>query len=245
MARQKRAERRKKTEGAGSLFDFQWKRDPAGYTISHGKIRRNGGRLETYTPAIEDQAPHFAFMESTFTRDETGEETDEGVLAFVSRYGFLHDADGDSEPLHSFHLARTNMSIVRDFVVEDRDMDPTMVMEAFNRFAKIDATVKLQPAGGGQARLSIVPRRLIDWLWLQYANQVAGGDYIGRCEYCGKPFRVSRHQSDSLADGNASTVRRRFCSASHRASWNRREKQRKAKEDRERRTMRAKARPKK
>ena len=58
----------------------------------------------------------------------------------------------------------------------------------FNRIAEPQMTIKLQPDARGRNQMRVVPRRLVDWMWLKLAEDCANGVSWGACKYCEKPM---------------------------------------------------------
>ena len=70
--------------------------------------------------------------------------------------------------------------------------------------------------GKGTVSVKIAPAKLIDALWLQLGQSLAGGARWRQCDYCGDPFPVGGRSGRRLVA--------RFCSNEHRIRFRKRSK---------------------
>jgi hypothetical protein len=189
-----------------TLKDFTWSRTPNGYyrlwnDADVQRVGRSGGSVETYKPLEGHENPlgQFASLESPET-----------VLDFVRKFGPLtfegmDESKGENVGT-ALQQARLMSQVLRAAKHEQYPLD--MPEEP----TPISLAIKIGEAGLERPFLKLEPRTLLDAIWLQLAQILAGDGEIRHCRYCGVWF----------AAGGRSGRRQdaKFCSDEHRIAFN-------------------------
>ena len=199
-------------------IDFVWMRDRKGYHLEDAKpphpqrVVRNGGndeKLETYRPLDRMDRLFVAFANTATSPN--------GVLEFVRKYGSLTWAGTDSTKGDGVDLVISSAESMRQILgysSGDRkrpakrpplDEGPTHLGITVHGSIILDVKT-------GLPKLQLSPNTLDDALWLQLAQELAGGCYLRRCEHCGDWFETGA--------GTGRRLDAKFCSDEHRIAFN-------------------------
>lgn len=195
-----------------SLFDIEWRRDSAGYELSRDKKRivRNGGRMVKSPIVTADPPVHRTFinLSGQLWQGEYGElmpivgakapfedrwfaDEADALLAFVNEYGFLGSNEwGDEGEKPGFERTDYLIGVQKDLSAQMAfgPISPGWdIKKAFNSLAT-QVSVRLMEGYEGRLSVKLLPRTLIDWIWLMALQDLADGvKYDGPdCLYCYK-----------------------------------------------------------
>jgi hypothetical protein len=220
------------------FIEFEWWRDAKGYRLAvpeppkprpkevhpefgvihpyeldsnrFGKPQRvvpNGGELIPYQPLSKFDKLSDAFASI---------RTPETVLYFVQHYGPLTEAGLDPDQGENVEDALKQATFFRDLLNGGRPRRKRTsaffggsVTES-THFASLDAS--LTPDAFGALRLRVLPKNLLDALWLQLAHVLAAGTSIRACLLCGTWF--------GAGPGTNKRLDAKFCSDEHRVLYN-------------------------
>jgi hypothetical protein len=213
-------------------IDFEWWRDEAGYRLvaaeppdmrpimnpffhrpaeptamgSSGKPQRvvsNGGRRIVYRPLLKFDRLCKAFASVS---------TPEHVFHFISSYGPLTDRGLRPDLGEDVPFALNHAAAVRGWL--DASERPRRLTESIDKERAIIADFQAQlSVVSGKVALRIVPKDLLEGLWLQLAAMFAGAENtIRACDFCGGWFTAGR--------GTRRRLDAKFCSDKHRIRYN-------------------------
>jgi hypothetical protein len=165
------------------------------------RVARSGGAAETYKPLEGHENPLGQF---------TSIESPQEVLEFVRKFGPVTDEGMDTSKgenvQNALQQARLMGKVLRAAKNEQYPLDiswePT----------PISLAIKLGESGSEEPFLKVGPRTLLDAIWLQLAEVIAGDGEIRHCRYCGLWFAAGG-QSGRRQDA-------KFCSDEHRIAFN-------------------------
>lgn len=192
-----------------TIFTFEWWRDSAGYEFtneSRSAIRRKGGAMESYSPDKEAPMLYRDFM-------ALGQNSENEVLAFINKYGFLGTSHGGSnderETMAGIMQCHFELMIFDSYV--KNGADDKEKAKTFNGFAPAHMELKLKESHG-KLVLQAAPSSLVSWIWLRIAQEAVGDITERNClrERCQKAFYIGKGQG---------TKRKKFCSDHCRAMF--------------------------
>jgi hypothetical protein len=215
------------------LINFEWWRDAAGYRLVPDttppdpeealvyhplgirvisseveplRLVRRGGDLIPYHP-IE----RFETLFRIFANDV---RMPNDVLAFAQKYGSL-TVDGldmnVGEPAYHTVVHAEGMREFLSFASGSKQLLTRGIEAQLNPLGEIDIAIVLD-AETTTPKLRLSPASLLDALWLQFAQSLAGGNSLRQCEYCGRWFQTG--------DGTGRRRDAKFCSNEHRITFN-------------------------
>jgi hypothetical protein len=180
-----------------SFREFTWRRDPNGYRLwnSQSRIVGSGGELESYKPLErnENLFGQFASIENA-----------RGVLDFVTKFGpltFEGLGEAGQDVAAALKGARSMAGLLR---AAGESETPTQLP-----LHRRSVLLTLQISGG---KATMLPRTLLDAIWLQLAEVLSSGAQIRRCKQCKAWFAAGA----GLGRSGKST----FCSDEHRILHN-------------------------
>lgn len=198
-----------KNVALGDLFQFEWRRSPAGYRIVSRTAKasdvllhdaRQGIPVKILTPESAKTEVCYPLLESlNLAREFALLHTDDNALAFTKRYGLLRHTKRNELSLSEFWTAQRRVSAVFDFGL-NRVADSAgrrRLAETFNESISPEAVlnVRLDFERDAQGRvkvhrplLRVVPASLLSALWLLVAQEIAGEVRWVECPACGKRF---------------------------------------------------------
>jgi hypothetical protein len=215
------------------LINFEWWRDAAGYQlvpdttppdpeealvyyplgihivsaeIKPLRLVRRGGDLVPYHP-IDRFETLFRIFANEVTRPE-------GVLAFAQRFGPLTSDGLDmsvGEPAYHSLVHAAGMREFLSFASGDKQLLARGIEAQINPLGQIDIAIVLD-AETTRPKLRLSPSNLLDALWLQFAQSLAGGTSLRQCQHCGGWFETG--------DGTGRRRDAKFCSNEHRIAFN-------------------------
>jgi hypothetical protein len=214
------------------LVNFEWWRDAAGYRLvpdttppdpgdavvfhPHGirvvseikplRLVRLGGGLIPYHPI-----DHFETLYRIFANEV---RTPKDVLAFAQKFGSL-TVDGldmkVGEPAYNTVVHAEGMREFLGFASGDKQLLTRGIEAQMNALGHIDVAIVLD-AETTRPKLRLSPSSLLDALWLQFAQALAGGSSLRQCQLCGGWFETG--------DGTGRRRDAKFCSNEHRIAFN-------------------------
>jgi hypothetical protein len=170
-----------------SNASFEWSRESE-YVLQAGGIVACGTSRVSYLPDRERPSAHRDFIA---LQGQTNEE----MLAFVTRHGLLGLSDDGERPirerLSDLWLACSNMALYAAFAHDDPDMDPRERNKIFNAHAPQHLSIRAAQENG-RTILRAAPRSLLMWMWIRLAQEKAGDIELRTCKRpdCGKQFYV-------------------------------------------------------
>jgi len=175
------------------LLRFEWTRDPKGYAIQHvpranigqkrtllsemigdkhDVIKGKGGKPESYRPFASGPAIYKTFIDL---------KNEASILEFANNYGFLAERRG-SERLDFW---RESIGGMRESVRFAESGVIDKFVERWNRRSPARLAIEFDPiVTDGTPTLRIVPRTLLDALWLQVAQSLASSTSLRQCIEC-------------------------------------------------------------
>jgi hypothetical protein len=204
------------------LVEFEWFRDLDGYSLLDAvppdpiapggpllrpigclgfpqRVVSKGGRLEPYRPLDQHKTLCWFFASSA--------RTPQGVFNFIQKFGSLTNRDYDTvnniiehaETMYSWKSTAEKAGLSSFFGNKPIDLiDP--------RLSLIVDPVSELP------RLRIIPKSLLDALWLQFGQCIAEGTEIKTCKHCGQLFQAGR--------GTGRRKGAEFCTSDHQITFN-------------------------
>jgi len=124
-------------------------------------------------------------------------ETPEQLLEFVTHYGPL--------------TAKNEIGKLLDTAAEMRELMQGKTALLTWPIADLKASI-VKDKGKGTVGVKFQPARLLDALWLQFAQAQSGGAQFRKCEHCAKPFLVGGNSRKRLVA--------KFCCDQHRIEFN-------------------------
>jgi hypothetical protein len=187
------------------ISNFVWPRDVNGYRLwsSRTRVVASGAQTETCKPLERNN--------NLFGQFASIPQTPEGLLEFIAKFGALTEEGLNSEGENvgaALESARTMAAHLR--AAETGTFSPPHPPRIIQ--------LTLEPGGQGDDHaLKVMPKALLDAIWLQLVEALAGDSQIRRCLQCDCWF----------AAGGRSGRRRdaRFCSDEHRILFNSRKRQ--------------------
>jgi hypothetical protein len=173
-------------------------------TLLH--IQRNGGRLDRYRPldVFETLCERFAKIK---TRDD--------VLSFVGKFGPLTKDGLYSEKGEVIDGVLTHAHVMDLLfnLLSSKPMERQIFLRHMqeNPFSNLEVTLGMD-VGFMELKLRFRPACLLDALWLQAAQRIAGGATVRQCQHCGQWFEVG--------PGTGRRLDATFCTDEHRIRFN-------------------------
>lgn len=215
-----------KNVALGDLFQFEWRRDPAGYRIERRIARasdvllhnvpRAGITIEIIKPRSGETEVCYPLLDSpNLAREFAALDSEDDVLAFTGRYGLLRRVERASLSLPEFWAAQRQVSAVFDFGLNPASnyAEYRRLVDRFNGSISSEAVlnVRLGFEQDAQGRtkfhrrvLRVVPASLLSAMWLLVAQEIAGEVQWAECPTCGKRFLKGA--------GRGRGVRAEYCS---------------------------------
>jgi hypothetical protein len=215
------------------LINFEWWRDAAGYRlvldttppdpeeelvyhplgirivspyIKPLRLVRLGGDLIPYRPL-----ERFETLFRIFANDV---RTARDVLAFAQKFGSL-TGDGlemnVGEPAYQTVVHAEGMREFLSFASGSKQLLARGIEAQMNPLGQIGVAIALD-AETTRPKLRLSPSSLLDALWLQFAQALAGGSSLRQCQHCGGWFETG--------DGTGRRRDAKFCSNEHRVIFN-------------------------
>lgn len=222
------------------FIEFEWWRDAKGYRLAEpeppkprpkevhpvfgvihpyeldpnrfGKPQRvvpNSGELIPYQPLSNTKFDKLSRVFASI-------QTPENVLYFVQQYGPLTEAGLYPDQGENVENALKQAAFFRDLLKGGRRLRKRTsaffeggVTES-PHFASLEAS--LTPDASGALRLRVLPKNLLDALWLQLAQVLAAGTSIRACLLCDTWF--------GAGPGTNKRLDAKFCSDEHRVLYN-------------------------
>ena len=175
--------------------------------------RRGVGTVDPYNPAMIGEL--FLIFAKT-------PPTDEGVLSFAGRFGFLGISGLHNEALHPWQdegvAWAESLSVWRMYIADVQEvwesveqLPTTPPEEQADRRFRIQQTIQnglsdIQPhfrtADDGGFEWYLAPGTLIGLIWLQLANAISTKANWRSCKYCGEPFEAKRPRAIYCSEGH-------------------------------------------
>lgn len=220
------------------FIEFEWWKDAEGYRLAEpeppkprpkqvhpvfevihpheldpfGKPQRvvpNSGELIPYQPLSNTKFDKLSRVFASI-------QTPENVLYFVQQYGPLTEAGLYPDQGENVENALKQATFFRDVLNGGRPRRKRTsaffeggVTES-PHFASLEAS--LTPDASGALRLRVLPKNLLDALWLKLAHELAAGTRIRACLLCGTWF--------GAGPGTNKRLDAKFCSDEHRVLYN-------------------------
>jgi hypothetical protein len=151
---------------------------PLGSGVLFAKDRRFeplSKRFETYD-AFKIQKPFIQFAAIA---------NEEMAAAFVNSHGYPLAVE--TSPYLTVASVLDHAAGMRKVLTRVRDGDQKQVLSMFNASKLGEAHAELRLVDG-TFRLAIVPRSLVQGMWIQLAQDLAGGGIVQACQQCGSLF---------------------------------------------------------
>jgi hypothetical protein len=182
--------------------NFVWTRDLLGYRLWSGRTRvvGSGAETESYKPLERN--------ENLFGQFASIPPTPEGLLEFMTKFGPL-TAEGLSSIGEDVHSVLNHARAMAAFLGAAET--GTSLATSLPNLPEVRLTLQV----GDQAlrpALKLIPETLLDALWLQVAEALAGDCQIRRCHQCGSWFAAGH--------GFGRRYDAKFCSDEHRILFN-------------------------
>jgi hypothetical protein len=186
--------------------NFVWTRDLLGYRLWAGQTRvvGSGAKTENYKPLERN--------ENLFGQFASIPRIPEGLLGFITKFGPLTDEGRGPEGEN----VQTALNNAQAMAAHLRAAETgTSLSTSLHASQSVRLTIQvgdpaLRPA------LKLMPATLLDALWLQLAEALAGDCQIRRCHQCGSWFPAG--------GGFGRRYDAKFCSDEHRILFNSRKR---------------------
>lgn len=228
------------------LTDFEWFRDPAGYELLAGRaaaylcqppvegvsiftippqlaplpaqperIVRGGGQLQPYRPF-----EYFSRLFDQFSKDDSPK----GLLNFVERFGPLTNDGCDpkqGEDVTVLAKHATQMRRLLDAYASGQKsamagiLGPKGAELGNSPIGELQGRLIFDPATE-RPRLRLIPKNLLNAIWLELAQCVTEGAPLKACLQCGEFFEYGV--------GTPRRADAKFCSDEHRVAFNSRKR---------------------
>jgi hypothetical protein len=180
--------------------NFVWTRDLLGYRLWTGqRVVGSGVKTESYKPLEHN--------ENLFGQFASMPPTPEGLLGFMTKFGPLTD-EGRGQEGENVQSALSNAQAMAAHLraAETGTSSTSLHAPQSVRLTLQIGDPSLRPA------LKLMPETLLDALWLQVAEALAGDCQIRHCHQCGSWF--------AAGGGFGRRSDAKFCSDEHRILFN-------------------------
>lgn len=200
---------KKEVVDSEGLFAFEWSVDTHGYELANGELRPRGGPIRTYSPmalatgrsGATSKLIHREFLDLGRypSYDKGGDDGDSEMVAFVNQFGLLGTGTQTKAEfwkqcgaLGLFVAFGHDQGFGRP---EDRDrvFDLDACVRMFNTRSPSDFSIRMaRVRDTAMVRMQVVPRSMLSWMWLRFAQEKVGDVQYVACARsgCAEHFEV-------------------------------------------------------